>query len=125
MRQRRLWAGLKCRWLSPTLRLLVRRPDPLCHPRLMRTTVARPSASVAAPGRVQASGAPGLVGAMKGAGPGQAIQPQHPGPPPSVQPPAPPPQYLEPRGTIHFLDEHYSVHPMQHKNYTRVDKLLS
>ena len=94
-------------------------------PRLMRTTVARPSASVAVSARVRPSGAPGLVGAMGVAGPRQALSPQRSGPPPPRRPPVPPLLDLEPRGAITFLDPHYSVHPMQHWNYTGVNKTLS
>ena len=56
-------------------------------PRLMRTTVARPSASVAVSTRVRPSGAPGLVGAMGVAGLRQALPPQRSGPPPPCRPP--------------------------------------
>ena len=94
-------------------------------PRLMRTTVARPSVSVAVSARVRPSGAPGLVGAMGVAGPRQALPPQRSGPPPLCRPPVPLLLDLEPRGAITVLDPRYSAHPKQHRNYTRVDKTLS
>ena len=94
-------------------------------PRLMRTTVARPSVSVAVSARVRPSGAPGLVGAMGVAGPRQALPPQRSGPPHLCRPPVPLLLDLEPRGAITVLDPCYSAHPKQHRNYTRLDKTLS